>query len=293
MKTKGFYTIQSKSMADYGVTTQKDLWDKVKADGYRGLSVTAKTVFTKNSVDGVESPYFHATFSSANMDRHGEIVMQVFDLKGFINNPVYLDSHNYDSIEHIIGKIHDINTNGGSLNGDIEFCLDNPKGVMADKMVKGGFLNTSSIGFIPTNFDNDGNILASELLEISAVAVPANADALMDKKEAEVKAEGDECDMGDGTMGVMTPDKDGKLVCMMKEEKKIEVVSETLETEKIEIKKMTPENKYKTVAKVIGRMVEEKEKNYELVMKLVKELVIDEKKERARKIYQVIRELSK
>jgi hypothetical protein len=273
MKTKGFYTIQSKSMSQYGVTTQKDLWAKVKAEGYKGLSMNVKTEFKK----GVESPYYHATFSSANTDRHGEIVMQVFDLSGFIQNPVYLDSHNYDSIEHIIGKIHNISTDGGALNGDVEFCLDNPKGVMAEKMVAGGFLNTSSIGFIPLVFDNDGNILESELLEISAVAVPANADALFGKSAEEVEEEKEE--VAETTETVETPEEEKK------EEETIEPV--------VEEKQIAVVSKKSQVAKVLSRMNDSKEKNYQLICGMAKELVIDGKKERARKIHQIVRELSK
>ncbi|MFA5050961.1 MAG: hypothetical protein WC499_02500 [Patescibacteria group bacterium] len=254
---KGFYTLQTKSMSEYGVTTHKDLWEKVKAEGYKGLSVTVNSEFIKKSVDGVESPYYHATFSSSNDDRQGDIVMQVFDLKGFMNNPVYLDSHNYDSIVNILGKIHNINTNGGALNGDIEFCLDNPKGALADKMVAGGFLNTSSIGFIPKVFDADGKILESELLEVSAVAVPANADALFDKKEI----------------------------------KKEEVV-ETKKEEVVEVKEVELPQR-KSVAQIVSKIAIEKENTYNTITKLVKEMIIDGKKEKAKKIHSILRELSK
>jgi hypothetical protein len=40
----------------------------------------------------------------------------------------------------------------------------------------------SSVGFIPKEFDDKGVILKSELLEVSAVSVPANPEALFEKK---------------------------------------------------------------------------------------------------------------
>jgi hypothetical protein len=177
---KKFLSLTNKSLEANGVTTQKDLWQKAQADGYTGLSVAAGVEITKE-VDG-DTKKFHAVFSSATEDRHGEIVFQNFDLKAFKKNPVYIDSHNYSSIEHILGKVSPISVKDGQLQGDIEFATMNPKGVLAEKMADAGFLNTSSIGFIPKEFDDKGNILKSELLEISAVSVPANPEALFEEK---------------------------------------------------------------------------------------------------------------
>jgi HK97 family phage prohead protease len=175
MKRK-FFDIQHKSLAELGATTHQEMWEKVKAKGYDGLCVSCQTVLTKDADNK-----FHAVFSTASEDRHGDVVEQGWDLKHFKKNPVYLDSHNYDSIENIIGRVNTIRVKDGSLQGDIEFALDNPKGLLAYKLAEGGFLNTSSVGFIPKAFSDKGNIIDSELLEISAVSVPANAEALFEK----------------------------------------------------------------------------------------------------------------
>lgn len=188
MKTK-FLSIHNKSLAEFGVKTYQELWKKAQDDGYKGMTMLVKTEMTK--AEGNDNK-FHAIFSTAKEDRHGEIVYQNWELKAFKNNPVYLDSHDYSSIEHILGKIEKIKSDK-ALEGDIVYALDNPKGLLAYKLTLGGFLNTSSVGFIPKEFDQKGNILKSELLEISAVSVPANADALIDsqkgidKKEAPIK----------------------------------------------------------------------------------------------------------
>lgn len=181
---KKYYLLTNKSFDAEGVKTAEELWNKVKGE-FDALCMKAQTVFEKAS----ESGKYHATFSTATEDRHGEIVYQKFDLRGFKENPVYLDSHNYSSIEHIIGRVEGAKVKDDKLQGDIIFALDNPKGLLAMKLVEGGFLNTSSIGFIPKEFDEKGNILNSELLEISAVSVPANAEALLDKVVKEIGAD--------------------------------------------------------------------------------------------------------
>lgn len=179
MKTK-FLSIHNKSLAEFGVKTYQELWKKAQEDGYKGMTMLVKTEMTK--AEGNDNK-FHAIFSTAKEDRHGEIVYQNWELKSFKNNPVYLDSHDYSSIEHILGKIEKIKSDK-ALEGDIVYALENPKGLLAYKLTLGGFLNTSSVGFIPKEFDQKGNILKSELLEISAVSVPANAEALIDSHKS-------------------------------------------------------------------------------------------------------------
>jgi len=176
---KKFYQITNKSLIDLKVKNQKELWEKVKGK-HIGLCACVKTEYIKKE-DSDNS--FSVIMSTSNTDRHMDVVEQNWDLKNFKKNPVFLDSHNYDSIEHIIGKVKKIKIVEGKLKGEIEFMLDNPKGLLAYKMALGGFLNATSVGFIPMEFDEKtGAIIKSELLENSAVSVPANAEALFEKK---------------------------------------------------------------------------------------------------------------
>lgn len=179
-----FLSLSTKSLHEKNAKSHQELWQKAQDEGFTGLSLSCDVAITKE-VDGDKKTY-HAVFSSDTEDRHGEIVFQDFDLKAYKKNPVYLDSHNYDSIEHIIGRVAPLSVKDGKLQGDIEFATDNPKGALAEKLADKGFLNTSSIGFIPKQFDDKGNILKSEMLEISAVSVPANADALYERTAEEV-----------------------------------------------------------------------------------------------------------
>lgn len=184
MKHK-FYPISNKSFAELGVKTYQELWNKVKSD-HTGLSAGVDTEFIQvKAEDGSDTNRFNVIMSTASEDRHGDIVEQQWDLKAFKKNPVFLDSHNYSSIEHILGKFVKVGVTDNKLQGEVEFMLDNPKGLLAYKMAKQGFLNATSVGFIPKEFDNQGRILKSELLENSAVSVPANSEALFTEKDAD------------------------------------------------------------------------------------------------------------
>ena len=141
-------------------------------------------------VKGVDEENFtlEAIFSSKKEDRHGDVVIQDFDLKAFKKNPVILNSHNYGDAKAVIGKAisKTVKVEKGKLQGKIQFAVnENPDAKIIFDLYAGGFLNAFSIGFMPLEFDEKdwSKILRSELLEVSAVSVPANADALAKAKE--------------------------------------------------------------------------------------------------------------
>lgn len=134
-----------------------------------------------------ENATLQAVFSTDDQDRHRDIVKQNFDLKQFKKNPVLINSHNYSDATEVIGTIKPINVKEGKLQGKIKFAvMENPKAKIIFDLYAGGFLNAFSIGFIPLEVGDDGSIEKSELLEVSAVSVPANAMALAKSKGIEV-----------------------------------------------------------------------------------------------------------
>jgi len=134
-----------------------------------------------------DSHTLSAIFSTADTDRHGDIVHQNWDLKFFKKNPVILNSHNYNDATEVIGRSETTGVVDGRLEGTIKFAVaENPKAKIIFDLYAGGFLNAFSVGFMPNEFNDKGEITASELLEVSAVSVPANAMALAKKKGIDV-----------------------------------------------------------------------------------------------------------
>ena len=273
---KKFLSIAHKSLAELGVATYKELWEKAQGEGYQGLEVSAAATFTKAADNK-----FHAIFSSANEDRHGDIVHQDFDLKGFKKNPVFLDSHNYGSIESIIGKVSKVSVKDGKLQGDIEFATQNPRGALAAYLAEGGFLNTTSIGFIPREFNDKGEILKSELLEVSAVSVPANADAQFEKQAS---TDGQEVPPSDQE----PPKADEPEELPTNPEENGNPPVENPEPAPVPQKTF---NRTAIAAKAVSDMVEERRKNLRLIARSVQQLTDENKQEKKRMIYQTIRKL--
>lgn len=133
------------------------------------------------------------TISKEVEDRDGDIIRAAgIDLTNFNKNPVFLLCHNSHDLP--VGKVTKVWVEGKSVKSTVYFPtlaelssdLNNvsEKAKLTDFVYhcyKNGMLNAVSIGFIPlewTETKNGYDITKWELLEFSAVPVPANQDAI-------------------------------------------------------------------------------------------------------------------
>jgi HK97 family phage prohead protease len=132
-----------------------------------------------------DAPIMDFVGSDNTVDRYNEVIDQAgWELANFRASPVIPDCHDYSSIAKILGRALSVDVRDGQLVNRVEFCVDNPMGLLAWKMAKGGFIKSQSVGFIPlewvrgVNADQpDRTYTKQELLEISLVVVPANPGA--------------------------------------------------------------------------------------------------------------------
>jgi hypothetical protein len=133
------------------------------------------------------------TISKEVVDRDGDILRASgVDFSNYMKNPVFLSFHN--SREFPLGKVTRFWVEGNEVKAIVyfptleELSTDPNNASEKAKLVdftyhcyKTGMLNAVSVGFIPLEWietDNGYDILKWELLEFSAVAVPANQDAI-------------------------------------------------------------------------------------------------------------------
>lgn len=164
----------------------------VKAD--KALSVETKDL-------GDRSVQF--TISKEVVDRDGDILRAGgVDFTNYMKNPVFLPFHN--SRDFPLGKVTKFWVEGASVKAIVyfptleELSSDPANASEKAKLVdftyncyKMGMLNAVSVGFIPlewTETKTGFDITKWELLEFSAVAVPANQDAIAEA----VKSFGDD-----------------------------------------------------------------------------------------------------
>lgn len=131
--------------------------------------------------------------STASNDRMNDtIAVDGWDLKAYKKNPVVLFAH--DSREPPIGKASNIKKRSekGHLVARAEFTPEeiNPFGFSIFQLYVHGFMKAVSVGFRPIQLEfaddekRPGGIdfLKQELLEFSAVPVPANPEALIEAR---------------------------------------------------------------------------------------------------------------
>ena len=125
--------------------------------------------------------------STGEVDRHGDTVApEGWRLDAYRDNPVVLWAHDYG--EPAIGRAEAVWSDGRALRARLEFAPTEFAG-QVERLYRQGYQRGVSVGFRPLRFEErrdpvNGSFLGirfleQELLEISAVPVPANGGALL------------------------------------------------------------------------------------------------------------------
>ena len=151
-----------------------------------------KQVLTKRYNEEEEEDKKTMSFiaSTDRPDRYGDVINQNgWDLEAYRSNPVILLNHDHNSLP--IGK-GNVRIGPEGLIIDVDFDMEDPRAAEIAGKVERGYLNAVSVGFTPLKsvsraslpqehaaFSNSGGSYfdKAELLEVSIVTIPANADA--------------------------------------------------------------------------------------------------------------------
>lgn len=203
-----------------------------------------------------------AIASTNSVDRHGEIVdNNGWELKAFKKNPVLLWGHDHNEPAIGVSKKTWIEGSGKQAKLMITpvFHDVTEKARAVKALVEMGVIKTLSVGFKPLESPDGVTFTKNELLEVSVVNVPANADAMMlaykTMKQAEISEE------TITEMGMQTEIME-KLVSM---ESDIEELK-TVKVASINPKKATEQrlSKLKTIAKATDKVLEAENKGTEV-----------------------------
>jgi HK97 family phage prohead protease len=134
-------------------------------------------------------------FSDNSVDAYGDTI----DARGWVYDQsgagtVALFGHDASKVENIIGRAHNVRVQGNQLLGDIQFATreENPTADVVFQLVKGGYLNSVSVGFQPLEWQQTKDktrpggldFKKQKLLEISVVGIPANENAVAQARAA-------------------------------------------------------------------------------------------------------------
>lgn len=129
-----------------------------------------------------------AYVATEDTDRDDEILsIKGLDTKNYLKNPVVLFAHDYSRAP--IAKAEKLTKREDGLFARMKFAIaESDFAREVYNLYKGGYLNAFSIGFIPKEVDGN-TYTKSEMLEFSAVPVPANPNALLTAKSKGVISE--------------------------------------------------------------------------------------------------------
>lgn len=142
--------------------------------------------------DPTALPIIDFAASTARVDRYRESLDPAgWVLDNYRTNPVFQNCHQYKTVTDTLGTALLTEVRDGMLWQRILFAtLANPLAQVAYKLYRGKFLRAVSVGFKPlawTDFSSEESATnggcqrkytRQELLEVSAVSIPANPDAL-------------------------------------------------------------------------------------------------------------------
>jgi len=124
------------------------------------------------------------TISTGGIDRAGDSINpDGWRFDAFLKNPVVLWAHDAKALP--VGKVTSITRTGDSVIADIAFDEADPFAAQIADKVASGLLSAVSVGFRPLKWERAKSadrpfgidFSEQELLELSIVSVPANADA--------------------------------------------------------------------------------------------------------------------
>lgn len=143
---------------------------------------------TKQAQIDREGGTYRFRVTDGSIDRDKEIMDPVgMDSTAFLKNPVVLWQHD---MNRVIGKVVSLQQTADGWTAEIRFADDiSPLAKEIKGLIDGGYINATSIRFQPHesvagSVKTDGyttKYTKWELLEISVVSVPANANALREK----------------------------------------------------------------------------------------------------------------
>jgi hypothetical protein len=169
------------------------------------MNLTRRTLPTETKILDEKLGLIEYIASSESIDSAREVIMQDgWDFSKFEKNSPFVSSHDYSSIENLIGKITDWRVEKKQLILTAQWAKDIPGtlGEIGWKLTIGGFLKAVSVGFWPlqmvTKWDADATgynaalkkagykpednvavvYLRQQLVELSSVILGANPDAV-------------------------------------------------------------------------------------------------------------------
>lgn len=118
-----------------------------------------------------------------------ELDMTGGQFDNYLRNPVFLWAHDYGGRTLPIGKVVKLQSSKSKLRAWVMFDQEDHFALEVERKYDEGYLSAVSVGWIDVERDRDTGIITKwDLLDISAVPVPGDPDALIERELALVRS---------------------------------------------------------------------------------------------------------
>lgn len=145
-----------------------------------GQRIDAIFAIEPNTVKELGNGVFEAIITTSTIDRQGESIdTSGITINTYMQNPVVLYGHDYEGLP--IGKTTKLTQFKNKMKAQFQLAVEEyPFAATVAALIKGGYLNATSIGGIVKRWSEDYKTIEEmEMLEFSVVPVPANHEALI------------------------------------------------------------------------------------------------------------------
>ena len=133
--------------------------------------------------------------SDETLDSYREVIRASgWRFTQFRKNAPFVDSHNYDTIDRLLGKVVDFKVTGGKLIETVQWAKDVAENQLAKlgwAMTEAGFLKAVSVGFFPvrevSKWDSDPRAFNEQVLELKLDAAKVRA-IYLEQEQVELSA---------------------------------------------------------------------------------------------------------
>lgn len=146
------------------------------------MNKLTRTIYPEVRVVDAERGIVDYVASDQTLDSYREVIMASgWKFTNFSKNAPFVDSHNYASIDCLIGRVVEFRVENKQLIERVQWAIDVPENKLAQigwKMTAAGYLKAVSVGFYPTRYvtkwDNDPDGYNSALKDLG-IADPSKA----------------------------------------------------------------------------------------------------------------------
>jgi len=138
------------------------------------MTTVTRTIHPETRVVDAARGILDYIASDESIDTYREIIRaDGWRFTHFKKNSPFVDSHTYDTVQNLLGRVIDFHIDGRRLVERVQWAIDVPENQLAQlgwKMTVGGYLKAVSVGFWPTRsvskFDTDRKPWLDQLTDL-------------------------------------------------------------------------------------------------------------------------------